>query len=94
MTTRVGNLMGRCQGSTWTSGDPWSRVPPPERPRQNPINTEGAMPAAIILSDAPLAPLRQILETRHPAVTDDRRRRRDVLQRKQAMSGRLLRASI
>jgi hypothetical protein len=52
------------------------------------------MPAAITLSDAALVSLRQILETRHPAVTDDRRRRRDVLQRKQAMSGRLLRASV
>jgi hypothetical protein len=29
------------------------------------------MPAAITLSDAALAPLRQILETRHPAVTDE-----------------------
>jgi hypothetical protein len=52
------------------------------------------MPAAITLSDAALAPLRPILETRHPAVTDHRRRRRDVLQRKQAMSGRLLHASV
>jgi hypothetical protein len=33
----------------------------PERPRQNPINTEEAMPAAITLSDAALALLRQIL---------------------------------
>ena len=52
------------------------------------------MPAAITLSDAVLAPLRPILETRHTAVTDHRRRPRDVLQRKQAMSGRLLRASV
>ena len=52
------------------------------------------MPAAITPSDAALAPLRPILETRHAAVTDHRRRRRDVLERKQAMSGRLLRASV
>ncbi len=34
---------------------------PTERPRQNPINTEEAMPAATTLSDAALALLRQVL---------------------------------